>query len=1155
MLKKRLLLFALFLWGCTICCPDVLAQTEGKRVLITEALAQVRKVHGTQFVYDPDLLKNKTTTYSLENIKSKNPEDALKGILYPNNLVFLYVKKNYYTIVPRERLGETSSPKPPAAEKEYDQSMEWRTVYGIVLSENGEPVQGATVSAQKAGKSTASDAKGEFMISVNSKTDVLTVSSVGFKTQEIQVSNQQLVKINLETETTQMDDVVVIGYGKVRKVDVTGTVSSISGKDLADIPVSSSAEALAGRLAGVRVVTQDGEPGADVDITIRGGMSITQSNSPLYIIDGFASEVGLKGVDISEIESIDVLKDASTTSIYGARGANGVVLITTKKGKKGRTQVRYEAYFGQRKLPKFTEVLNSVDFVKLQYEMAQRAGGTSITSFTESYGEWDAIEANYAPRGLDWQRIMFGGTAKHDNHRFSISGGSDKSKFMFNYSLINEKGVLLNTDNKRHNFRFNFEQNLFSGVNLFSNISYFNNTKNGNITSGRTLQNTLLYRPVAGIAYTDEELEEAMQDPSNNSLQNPRAAQLSQLRRVYDNNLAINLAIDATFLKNFTFRASGSATYRRGRSDSFDDETSSAAVTRGGPFGSQSHSLSAVMQNTNTLSYNNKFGLHRITLMAGSEYIKSTSQSLGVENRQFPEDNFGIFDLSLGTLPQKPTASYEQNALMSFFGRAFYSFEERFLATFTLRADGSSKFSQENRWGYFPSASFAWRMKNERFLKPVEFISDLKLRLSYGQAGNNSIGNNRFRSTFETGWYTNGASEIPTLEPSVLANPGLRWEATVASNIGLDFGLYKNRISGTVEFYKNKTRDLLLTSAIPSYTGYTVQTRNIGSLQNHGVELTLNTTNIKTRNFTWSTNFNISFNKNKVLELTTTDEDYMLFKSGVGSYMDDFIVRIGQATGSIYGYVYGGLYGVDEFTTVFNEATGRYVYTLKPEVLAHADWTRANVQPGSQRYVDVNNDGVINTDDRTIIGNTQPKHFGGFSNNIMYKNFDLGIFLNWSYGNNILNYQKARLISTYSVNQNQSALLRNRFTYIDADGNYVSEPTALKALNQNATIHGVKTNGPESNITYTSSDFVEDGSYLRINNITLGYTFSPSLIRKAWINSLRIYASVYNLHTFTKYSGFDPEVNKSSNGGLTPGVDWAAYPRTRNVVVGLNLSL
>ena len=1030
------------------------------------------------------------------------------------------------------------------------------TASGIVTDPQGQPVVGVSVVVQGTTRGTVTDDKGKFSIRVDREGVLLDFNFIGYEPVSQPAVRAAEMRITMRETSSQIEEVVVIGYGSMRKVDVTGTLGSVSGAELAAVPVSSAAEALVGKVAGVRVMTQDGEPGADIDITVRGGMSITQDNSPLYIVDGFASETGLKGISPMDIESIDILKDASTTSIYGARGANGVVLVTTKSGKAGTMKVAYNGYVGFKSLPKSYDVMNSTDYVRLQYEMALR--GETLDTFTENYGTYADIDKNYGSRGLDWQDIMFGGNALYHSHNFSVSGGSQKHKYMISYTHDSEDGILMNTSNRRNTFRVKFEQNLAKGLDLRTNVTFYQNKKQGEITSGNTLNKALQYRPVANIDASEDELIDAIEDPIGNSLQNPKASQLSQLRQRTNKNLTMDAVLSYRFLKDkMTLTVSGSGSWGDGRTDAFDDATSSAAGTKGGPFGSQKYDEKFQWQNTNTLSYADSFGKHHLNVMLGNELVFTQSRSLKAANNQFPDDNFGIYDLSLGSLPQKPESSFDETGLVSYFARAFYNFDDRYLLTMTLRTDGSSKFAKENRFGWFPSASAAWRISEEEFMKPLQrVISSLKLRASYGQSGNNRIGNNRYSSIFESNWYANGSSEIPSLISKTLGNPGLKWETTVSANIGLDFGLFNNRISGTVEVYKNKTKDLLLTADVTPTTAYTKQSLNIGSVQSHGVEVRVNTVNIRTKNFMWTSNFNISINKNKVKSLATgAADEYMLFKSGVGSYMEDYIVRVGSSTGLIYGYVNDGLYGVDDFDATLDPETGNYTYALKASVPFCAITGAADkVQPGSPRFKDVDGKNGITADDRTVIGNANPKHFGGFNNTFTYKGFDLSIFMNWSYGNDVLNYQKARLISTYQSNQNQSAALNGRFTYVDAGGNYVTEPGALRELNKNATVHAVKTSGPESNITVTQSDFVEDGSFLRINNVTLGYTFTGKWLKKAHISSLRLYATVNNLYTFTNYSGFDPDVNKRPNGGLTPGVDWSAYPKTRSVVFGVNLN-
>lgn len=1031
-----------------------------------------------------------------------------------------------------------------------------RQITGTVISDSSaKGLEAVTVSLSGGKTTTVTDANGHFTITVPAGNAVLVFSSVGYEPKNVAIGSKTSINVSLTQAHTSLDDVVVIGYGTMRKGDLTSTISSVKGKDLAIAPVSSAAEALTGRVAGVQVTTQDGSPGSDVDIKIRGGMSITQDNAPLYIVDGFASEVGLRGINASDIESIEVLKDASATSIYGARGANGVILISTKNGKKGKTVIAYDGYVSFRELPRKVNVLNTQDYLRLQYEMAQRAGTTASTSFTTNYGPYANFGTTYKDRGIDWQDVMFGGTAIGQNHNFSISGGDQTHSFVLSYSRNYEDGILLNTNNKRNNVRFKYDQALTKKLDMSLSVLYYENKKKGDITAGSTLQNTLLYRPVAGIAYTDQELQDALDDPASNSLRNPKVTQLSQTRLATDKVLTGNLSLNYKFNQDFSLKLMGSATQQNGRDDSFDDKNSSAASSRGGPFGSQEYSEAFRWQNTNTLSYKKRFGDHNINAVLGNELIFNTGRSLTAENRQFPVDNFGIYDLSLGGLPQKPNSSYSEDGLISFFGRLFYSYKDKYLITASLRTDGSSKFAKDNRFGNFPSVSGAWRIKQEDFMDNIGVISDLKLRVSYGRSGNNRIGNNRYASIYASDWYTNGAVEVPTLVPAVLANPGLKWETTTSSNLGLDFALLKNRISGSIDAYNNTTKDLLLTANIPSTTGYATQTRNVGSTRNSGLEFTINTVNIATKKFKWTTDFNISFNRNKVLALATgSANDYMLFKSGVGSYIEDYSVRVGQQVGLIYGYIYDGFYKVSDFDATFNTTSQTYTYALKANVPSLSSLTRATFQPGSTRYKDVNNDGKITPDDRAIIGNAYPKHFGGINNTFTYGNLDLSIFLNWVYGNDVLNYTNARLLGTYQSNQNQAASLENRFTYIDQSGQYITEPKALEALNMNATKHAASTAGPESNITLTQSEFVEDASFLRINNITLGYLFSPALIKKVGLTSFRVYVTGYNIHTFTNYTGFDPEVNKRPNGGLTPGIDWSAYPKTRSIVVGLNLN-
>jgi TonB-linked outer membrane protein, SusC/RagA family len=1143
------------------------------KVPMERVFREIKKQAGYLFVYQEDWGRRYNQPVSV-NVKNATIEQVLA--ICTRQIPFEYRIVDNVIIVKEARLTaveqKTDQASTPAIVEKAPLAFE--VISGQVVSAEGrQAIAAVSITVKGSGKGTTSGGDGRFTLSNVHPEDSIVFSSIGFNSitlpatallpgGNINAFSKHIAKntgnnliVILSPSNSQLDDVVVVGYGTMRKGDLTSTISTVKGKDLAIAPVSSAAEALTGRVAGVQVTTQDGSPGSDVDIKIRGGMSITQDNTPLYIIDGFASDVGLRGVAASDIESVEVLKDASATAIYGARGANGVILITTKGGKKGKTVISYNGYASFRKLPRKIDVLSTPQYLNLQYEMAQRAGGTTYDNFLNNYGNYADFGTNFAGRNIDWQDVMFGRTAVGQNHDFMISGGDQNHSFMLSYSRNYEDGILINTNNKRNNVRFKYDQKLTRKLDMSANILYYENKKKGDITAGNTLQNTLLYRPVAGVAYTEQELQDAIDDPVSNSLRNPKVTQQSQTRLATDRVLTGNLSLVYKFNKEFSFRTLASVTYTNERDDSFDDQNSSAAASRGGPFGSQRYGESLRWQNTNTFAYQKKWADHSINALLGNEQIFNEGRSLSAENRQFPVDNFGIYDLSLGSLPQKPVSSYQQDGLVSFFGRLFYGYKDKYLVTASLRADGSSKFAKQNRFGYFPSVSAAWRIDQESFMNAINAVNELKLRISYGKAGNNRIGNNRYSSIFTTDWYANGPLEIPTLVPTVLANPDLKWETITSSNVGLDFSLLRNRISGSIDAYQNTTRDLLLTANIPSTTGYTTQTRNVGATRNRGLEITINTVNVNSNDFRWSTSFNISFNRNKVLSLATGNEnDYMLFKSGVGSYIEDYLVKVGEPVGLIYGYVYDGFYGVDDFDATYDATTDRYTYALKNDVPSLSSLTRTTFQPGSTRYKDTNGDGLITPDDRTIIGHAYPKHFGGINNTFTYKNIDLSIFMNWVYGNDVLNYTYARLLGTYQSNQNQAAALANRFTYLDANGQFITEPKALAALNANAQKHAAATAGPESNITLTQSEFVEDGSFLRINNITIGYTIPASISKRIGISHFRVYATGYNIHTFTHYSGFDPEVNKRPNGGLTPGIDWSAYPRTRSMVIGVNVN-
>lgn len=1024
-------------------------------------------------------------------------------------------------------------------------------VSGKVSDRNGEAIPGATIVVKGTSLGTISDTNGNFSINIPSGSKVLVVSFIGLETKEIEVRNQEKINVVLLNSNVELDEVVAIGYGVSRKIDLTGSISSVKGTDVIKIPVTTAAEAITGKIAGVQVKTTSGEPGADILIRVRGGGSITQDNSPLYIIDGFVSEEGLKSIDPNQIESIDVLKDASSTAIYGARGANGVILITTQKGKEGKSTITYDGYYGYKHLSKKIDVLDPYDFVVLTYE-------NNMEGSIPVYGEFSEYESLYKNKtGIDWQEEVMGEPAPTQSHSLALTGGSGITKYKVSFTNNTEDGLMLNTGFQRNTARFALDQKANNRLALSFNGTFSDTkTQGGGLFGGSTrLRNLVQFRPIGGKDVPDENLVEILNDPMAMDfglydLINPVMMQEIEQKDNESKSATLNGNADFSITKNLVLKVTGGYYYNVSKGSEYVDGRSRAAILKKGPYGSISYNESSRWQNTNTITYTKRTQTgHSINLMAGNEQIFSKSNYLKASAEQFPESNLGLDRMDMAVYPLVPSTLKSETGMISFFGRTIYGYKDKYLMTATFRADGSSKFAKKNRFGYFPSVSAAWRIDQENFLKNITPISNLKLRVSYGESGNNRISDYSYATKFAINSYAIGTSERPALTADGLANPNLKWETTISRNVGLDFGFLKNRISGSVDVYKNTTKDLLIAAKIRVESGYSSQFQNIGSTENKGVELAINTLNISTKNFKWTTDFNISFNKSKVLELFGGDVDNLLFASGAFVGTSDFLINVGSPLGQMYGFKYDGFYKVDDFN--YDAATGKY--TLKDDVPYYG--SRTSPQPGTIKFKDL--DGRVDASgypviegaygyDKTVIGNANPKHFGGINNTFVYKNIDLGIFMNWVYGNDILNANKVRFTSQ-QTNLNLIAEAKDRWMTINSDGLKVTDPAQLAELNKNAKLH---------KLTYGYTECydwaVEDGSFLRINNISLGYSLPQKLISKASISKFRLYVTAYNPFIITEYSGYDPEVD--SRGPLSPGVDLSSYPKNRSFIFGLNLA-
>jgi TonB-linked SusC/RagA family outer membrane protein len=1055
-------------------------------------------------------------------------------------------------------------------------------VTGTVVDAEGLPLAGVNVVVKGTTLGAIADANGNFTIAA-APNATLVFSFVGFSPVEVAVEGKTQLRVTMD-EGQQIDEVVVIGYGTARRRDLTGATASVSGKELVQVPVTTAAQAIAGKIAGVSVVSQSGAPGADINILVRGGTSITQSTTPLYIVDGFQIDDGLRNVDINDIESIDVMKDASATAIYGARGSNGVILITTKSAKEGKTQVSYNTYYSFEQLNRKIDMLNIEEYAKYQYEFQILRGGESKwadifggdPNNPDFYtGAYDYIAREYGSReGIDWQELMFGGTSVTSNHNISVTSGTDKTSFLISYNYMGQDGILAKTGYDRNSVRTKLNHKLLKNVRLETGIS-LNTThvEGGGSLSG--LRNTAMQPPTGGVRFTNEQMinqdnYEFMYALNGNQydVRNPLIENDAVTRDKYTRQAVANAALEIDVLSGLTWRTAASYLWEQTRNDTWTDGRAQQAKANSGPFGSRNNSEKYTWQLTNTLSYKKTLAeVHNLNVVAGQETWFTESMKLDNTYKKFPEDNFKLNNTGMSDASSRETSSdLSHVGLVSLFGRVMYNYGDRYLVSATMRGDGSSKFERGSKWGMLPSVSAGWRISEEAFMEDnVSFINNLKIRTGYGVTGNCSIDNNMYATGYGGGKYGVGAGEITTLVPqSKLGNPNLVWEQTKSLSVGLDISLLASRLNLTLEWYDNTSENLLIEKPIAKSSGYSTQFQNVGSIQNHGYEFILNTVNVKTSGgFVWRSDLNMSFNKSKILSL---DRPPYTTEAGDGNMR--FLVREGDSLGQFWGLKYAGVYTTDDFEQIAPD-----MYRLKDGVPRKSGLTSAGVsaiKPGDIMFECVSgrtdeNGNPVWTDadewaggDRTVLGSAMPIFYGGLNNTFAYKGFDLSLFMNFSYGNKVFNMNTQRYAGPRNANENASSAMANRFTLVDpATGKETFDLALLAALNPNQ--HDPKAlwslhNDNKDPATVNATDYnLEDGSYLRISTATLGYTLPKNLLRRIYVSSLRIYCTVNNPYTFTRYSGYDPDVSSSGN-ILTRGLDNSAYPRTRSWVVGLNLS-
>jgi TonB-linked SusC/RagA family outer membrane protein len=1052
-----------------------------------------------------------------------------------------------------------------------------KQVTGVVTSgENKQPIAGATITVKGTRSSVTTDAQGRYRISAPANATTIVVSHSGFSTFEIAIGSQT-TDVELQPDIRAMDDVVVIGYQSIKRKDLLASVSSISARDLKDIPINSAAEALNGRLAGVTATSSEGSPDADIRIRIRGGMSITGDNSPLYVIDGVQMENALNVISPQDIQSIDVLKDASATAIYGARGANGVIIITTKSGRPGKMKINYNGFVGVKVLPKKLKVLDPYDFVFYQSERSRGSSADSST-FLENYGTtWDTLGVYRDVSSIDWQDKIFGETGITTTHNLGASGGSKNLTYNFGYTYNDEKAIVINSNYKRHLLSLKADYKITNKIKIGVSGRYINQNVYGagvsdaKGSSYNRLRNAVKYRPFLSPGQGIEDLD-PIADPNVGNgliLVNPLKLAQAEYRQKSTEayNLTANLQIN--IVKNLSFRSTFGYDKNKLIDRQFHDTLTPYSVIQGAakPIVGLDTVNRTTITNSNVLTYSvkNYNGKHDFDVLVGEETYDLRTEFQSQLFRDYPSfishgDAFKQTNLAV-PFTGYPKIRETRYTSLSFFGRINYSYMDKYLFTANLRMDGASKFIPGKQWGTFPSISFAWRMKNEKFMQKVDFIDDFKIRVGYGEIGNNRIDDYLFLTTFRNdGAYFYGIDNNPVIAyySSGLVNQDLQWESTVNRNLGVDLTLFNRRVDLSVDVYNNSSKDLLLNVPVASTFGYSTQLQNVGETSNRGVEIQLNTALIRSNNgFNWNANFNISFNRNKIVALGKNQESFFPAAAwGVSGQPTDYIQRIGDPVGSMWGLVTAGFYGINDFD--WNSTTGQY--TLKAGVPSNAGII-GPVGPGSIKFSDINGDGVIDlNNDRTIIGDPTPKFTGGLSQQFSYRRWDASLFVNFSVGNDIYNANKIEFTNGYTANSNLLEMMEDRWRvvtptgqtaqYVNNNNVYGIHPAELAALNANATIwQPLRSAGA----FYPHSWAIEDGSFLRFNNLTIGYTLPTKSIARMKMDKLRFYFTANNLAIITNYTGYDPEVSVR-NSPLTPGLDYSAYPRSRSFVFGVNAS-
>jgi len=1078
---------------------------------------------------------------------------------------------------------------------------------GQVLDSTGEPVIGATVVEKGDPKNAAvTDFDGNFQLTLK-KAKHVVISYIGMVSQEVAAS--QSMKVTMQDDNAALEEVVVVGYTSKARKDLTGSVGSVSGAKLAVVPVTSAAVALQGKISGVQVTTVDGQPGADVNIRVRGGTSVTQSNEPLYIVDGFQVD-NINDIPPTDIASIDVLKDASLTAIYGAKGGNGVVIVTTKSAKEGQVKVSFNGSLSISHISKKLDLMDASEFARYQYQW-HAANGTRSTNakfFKANFGNPYDLDMYTTLPTHDWQDEVMGGTPLNYSTNVTIGGGSEKVKFNVSITQSEDKGIILGSGVRRTNINMKTNVQIAKSFSIQFNPKFTFRRDEGaggeHVGTGGIID-VLQYRPTNGLreygyidtAYADPDEEQLFQytNPKNDIATN----QLIKHSYTYTNGIAL----DWKPITGLTLRSEATIGLRWIDSNRFYGaltDVGQATVHNKMPVATvvNSKRLSYIWTNTASYSMSIKDD-HNLSFLLGQEISEVQDRENSMTNHFFPRSftaREAWNNMGFGTPYEAYSNLSTPNRTASFFGQASYNYKHRYLVSATFRADGSTKFAPGKQWGYFPSVSGAWVISEEPFMKNVKWISQLKLRAALGLAGNNNINSDMFRLLYSIN-STGGPGFLETTAngekyyalPSSAPNPETKWETTVTRNVAADISLFNGRVTITPEFYWNTTRDLLYSTGLNSTVGYPNQMQNIGQVTNKGIEFAISGDILQGKDYVLSANVNFGWNKKKIDKLDG-GETFKPYEGKVrwqSANMYDYYLRVGDEVGLIYGFVYDGLYGFDEFYfdplnnyqampwgsaaadngTSKNQAPREDGYVTVINDVSGTSNSGVATLPGKIKFKDLNGDGRIDENDRTVIGNTNPKIQGGFGLSGSWKDFDFTA--NFTYMldfdvNNATAYTLSASQDNKNTFLNVLAKFKDGWQYNDIDGSitgtkgdilykmyYHPNKTSVdiyKEANMGRTLW----NPADVGTRICNSYFIEDGSFLRCNDITLGYTLPKKLTSKVGISKARFYVSTSNLFIITSYSGYDPEVDVQT--GLACGIDYNRYPRSRSFVFGTNIT-